>query len=325
MILVHAGNRTDVADRNGANRFPESHVPDVAHRVGRLLDSLRPTCIVTAAAAGADLIVLQEAHRRAIAVRVVLPLLESEFIERSVADRGAHWLEMYRSLRTQIPDDHVLVTDLSDDDDWYLNGNDLILDAARAIRPQQLVVALVVRPTGGEDPPSATDDFAERARMRGLPLIGIDPSMELADLKPAFVIMPYGEKRDPRTGGWIDFDSIFDRLIVPSLDNASLRWTRADRSFETGLTDDMIGQITNADMVVVDLTIDNANVFDELRSRGVVSTRTVVLLAREGASGRFDVSDAGDARQLRYALSGSTMSYEEAFAAYATLQHMLVA
>jgi hypothetical protein len=325
MILVHAGNRTDAADRDTAPRFPESNVPDVEHRVGRLLESLKPTWVVTAAAAGADLILLREALRRGVSVQVVLPLLEPEFIELGVADRDAHWLEMYRSLRTQIPDENIHITDLSDDEDWYLNGTGLILDAAQAIRPAQLVVALAIRPAKSEDPPSATDDFAQRAQDRGLPVIGIDPSILLADLERAFVIMPYGEKRDPRSGTWIDFDSIFERLIVPSLENASLNWRRAERSFDTGLVDDgMIEQIANADVVVADLTIDNPKVYDALRLRNVLATRMTVLLAREGTSAPFDISDIGDTRQFRYSLSGTTISYEEAFAAYAALQRVIV-
>jgi hypothetical protein len=325
MILVHAGNRPDAADRDTAPRFPESNVLDVGNRVGRLLESLEPTWVVTAAAPGADLILLREALRRGISVQVVFPLLEPEFIEEGFADRDPHWLEMYRSLMSQIPNENIHTTDLSDDEDWYLNGNGLILDAAQAIRPAELVVALAIRPPGEEDRPSATDDFADRARVRGLPLIGIDPSIRLADLKQAFVIMPYGEKRDPRTGTWIDFDSIFERLIVPSLENASLNWRRAERSFETGLVDDgMLEQIANADVVVADLTIDNTKVYDALELRNVLATRMTVLLAREGTSAPFDISDIGETRQFRYSLSGTTISYEEAFAAYATLQRVIV-
>jgi hypothetical protein len=323
MILVHAGNRTDAADRDIAPRFPESHVPDVELRIGRLLESLRPTCVVTAAAAGADLIVLREACRREMHVHVVLPLEEAEFIERSIADRGEHWLEMYQSLRTQIRDEDFLVTDLSDNDDWYLEGNDLILDAAQAIRPAELVAALVVRPSNGDDPPSATDDFAQRAQDRGFPLIGIDPSRQLADRTQAFVLMPYGEKRDPRTGSWIDFDSIFDRLIVPSLENASLDWHRSDRSFGIGLIDDDVSEeIANAHVVVVDLTIDDPRARDELRLRQPTTTHTTVVLAREGTSPPLDI---GNTRQLQYKASGTTMSYEEAFAAYEILRKVLVA
>jgi hypothetical protein len=322
MILVHAGNRPDAADRDAAPRFPESNVLDVGHRVGRLLESLKPTWVVTAAAPGADLILLQEALRHGISVHVVFPLLEPEFIEEGFADRDPHWLEMYRSLMSQIPIENTHTTDLSDDEDWYLDGNGLILDTAQAIQPAELVVALAIRPPDGEDPPSATDDFAERARVRGIPLVGLDPSMRLADLKQAFVIMPYGEQQDPRTGTWIDFDSVFDRLIVPSLENASLRWRRAERSFETGLIDEgTIEQIADADVVVADLTVDHPKLSDELLSRCARATRRTVLLAREAASGSFDASDI---REYRYGMSGTTMSYEEAFAAYATLQRMLV-
>ena len=90
MLLVHAGNRLDLANRRGA-RFPSSQVPTVRTRVRQVLDTLRPSGVVSAAASGADLIVLEEAIIRSIAIHVVLPISREEFVNKSVADTGPDW------------------------------------------------------------------------------------------------------------------------------------------------------------------------------------------------------------------------------------------
>src|SRR3954463_10142053 len=78
MLLVHAGNRVDAPDRADP-RFPLEHLHDVHLRIGRLLAALSPRGVVSSAAAGADLIVLEEAASRGIPIHVVLPLVAPEF------------------------------------------------------------------------------------------------------------------------------------------------------------------------------------------------------------------------------------------------------
>jgi hypothetical protein len=85
----YAGNRVDAADRGGPSRFPESQVPFVRERLARLVEALRPRVVVSAAAAGADLLLLEEALAvKGLAVHVVLPFAAPRFRETSVADRG---------------------------------------------------------------------------------------------------------------------------------------------------------------------------------------------------------------------------------------------
>jgi hypothetical protein len=176
VLLVHAGNRVDHPDRSSP-RFPSSTVPAVRARVRRLLADLRPNAVVSAAAAGADLIVLGEAIDAGIAVHVALPLTTDEFSQRSVADLGEAWqVEYERVLAHATLHGSVSIDDLSDDDDWYLNGNDCILDRAALVAQSgagepDSVYALVLRPHGGDGARSATDHFAALAAGRGWPVI----------------------------------------------------------------------------------------------------------------------------------------------------------
>jgi len=174
MWIVHAGNRVDTPDRATA-RFPVTKVPAVEARLRRLLAELRPSGVVSAAAAGADLLVLGAAADLGIEIDVLLPLEVDDFVKRSVADQGDDWVERFERL---LPDRaQATVADLSAYDDWYLRGNDLLLDrvAARSEKAGEGVIVVTVRPAPG-GPPSATDDLAAKAAARGWPIIDIDPT-----------------------------------------------------------------------------------------------------------------------------------------------------
>ena len=104
VLIVHAGNRIDAPDR-GEPRFPASQVGAVAQRVGRLLDVMQPAGVVSAPAAGADLIVLDEARRRAIPLHVFLPIEVDEFVRVSVADHDTEWLGLFETVMDHARDD----------------------------------------------------------------------------------------------------------------------------------------------------------------------------------------------------------------------------
>ncbi|HEX4982879.1 MAG TPA: hypothetical protein VFV63_14330 [Ilumatobacteraceae bacterium] len=178
MLLAHAGNRIDAEDR-AEPRFPTTQVGIVTEVIARALGDLRPSSVVSAAANGADLIVLAEAQRRGIATHVVLPLPANAFLETSVAGADPSWVEMYcRVLDTAgtSPGSTVETLDLDAESEWYLIANGLILQRARAVaRHDEAIVAMTVRPTEGETPPSATDDFARLAAEAGLTVLTIDP------------------------------------------------------------------------------------------------------------------------------------------------------
>ena len=170
MLLVHAGNRIDLPGRIEP-RFPAAAVVDVRPRIERLLFDLSPEGVVSAAASGADLLVLDAAQGLGIPVWIVLPLTEDQFLETSVSDQGQEWIDRYHRVRAAATE--VAVADLSAHDDWYLRGNDVILARAEAVAAELGggepvgISALVIRPAVN-DGRSATDDFAAKARKRGM-------------------------------------------------------------------------------------------------------------------------------------------------------------
>jgi hypothetical protein len=130
----------------------------VADRVAHLLNTLQPIGVVSAAAAGADLIVLDEAIRAGIGAHVVLPIGRREFVEQSVADAGPEWVQRFDAVM-----DHIA----GDPRCSVVQGEELA--------GGEVIVALTVRPPEGETPPSVSDAFAARAERSGLLTLCIDP------------------------------------------------------------------------------------------------------------------------------------------------------
>jgi hypothetical protein len=189
VIIVHAGNRIDRPARTTA-RFPASQIAQVTARVARLLGVLAPVAVVSAPAAGADLIVLAEAQRLGVPVHVLLPIPEHDFVTASVADDGSQWVlafdEVMRAARAD-PLSSIEAIDMRDVPQWYVAANAVLLHLARRIARRdngddEPVLALTVRPAGTEDPPSATDDLAARARRAGLAVLTLDPRPGACDI-----------------------------------------------------------------------------------------------------------------------------------------------
>ena len=96
----------------------------------------------------------------------------------SVADQGPEWLDTYRAVIDHAATDWrstVFQIAKGERDEWYLEANDDVLARAAAIAGDELLVALTVRPPAGENPPSTTDDFADRAGRAGLIVVSVDP------------------------------------------------------------------------------------------------------------------------------------------------------
>jgi len=115
----------------------------------------------------------------------------------------------------------------------------------------------------------------------------------------AFVAMPFGVKPGP-DGKSIDFNRVYSEYIQPALSAAGMDAFRADEEVRAGdIRIDMFQELLMADMVVVDLTIDNPNVWYELGVRHALRARGVVLVSGGHVTTAFDVYTD---RKLRYSL-----------------------
>ena len=107
----------------------------------------------------------------------------------------------------------------------------------------------------------------------------------------AFVIRPFREKKDA-AGKVIDFERVHNELIGPALAAANLGGSTTGEIVEPGnIREDMFSLILEADLVVCDITVHNANVFYELGIRHALRKRRTVLIKGEPAadSPPFDI------------------------------------
>lgn len=105
----------------------------------------------------------------------------------------------------------------------------------------------------------------------------------------AFVIMPFGTKKGA-DGQPINFNAIYEHLIKPALESAGFESFRADESTASGdILTDMFQELLLADLCLVDMSIDNANVFYELGIRHAFRKRGIVHIQAGRAYMPFDV------------------------------------
>jgi tetratricopeptide (TPR) repeat protein len=115
----------------------------------------------------------------------------------------------------------------------------------------------------------------------------------------AFVAMPFGLKQDNQ-GNEIDFNRVYAELIKPALEELSLDVFRADEEERAGdIRTDMFQELLIADLVVVDLTLENPNVWYELGVRHALRARGVILICGGRVTTAFDLYTD---RKLRYGL-----------------------
>lgn len=108
-------------------------------------------------------------------------------------------------------------------------------------------------------------------------------------LPHAFVVMPFGRKKGP-DGQWIDFNSIYQNLIKPALEEAGFESFRADEESVSGdILSDMFQELLLADLVLADLSIDNANVFYELGVRHALRKRGLIHIQSGRAYMPYDI------------------------------------
>jgi hypothetical protein len=117
----------------------------------------------------------------------------------------------------------------------------------------------------------------------------------------AFVIRPFGKKKDSN-GREVDFEAVHAALIGPALKDAKLEGSTTGEIIDAGnIREDMFSLILEADLVVADISLLNANVFYELGIRHALRRKhTVLIRDRDAAdSPPFDILTD---RYLKYTL-----------------------
>jgi len=105
----------------------------------------------------------------------------------------------------------------------------------------------------------------------------------------AFIIRPFGTKKD-RNQNEVNFDAVQEQLIVPALERVGVDGRTTLDSLRAGnIRVDMFQRLLPADLVVADLSLDNANVFYELGIRHALREKRTFMLRCEGDKYPFDL------------------------------------
>ncbi|NET30952.1 MAG: DUF4071 domain-containing protein [Cyanothece sp. SIO1E1] len=162
----------------------------------------------------------------------------------------------------------------------------LVIEAEAKIIEPEVTEPEVAEPEVTEPEVTEPEVTAEKVT---IPVKGQLEKQPQRGLPHAFVVMPFGRKQGP-DGRWIDFNSIYQDLIKPALEEAGFESFRADEEAASGdILTDMFQELLLADLVIADLSIDNANVFYELGIRHAMRRRGVVHIQSGRAYMPFDI------------------------------------
>lgn len=125
-----------------------------------------------------------------------------------------------------------------------------------------------------------------------------------------FVIMGFGKKQDPYTNRTIDLDATYDKIIRPSVVACDYKCIRADEILDSGIIDrSMYALLYKADLVIADITTDNANALYELGTRHALRPFSTIIIKGGESKLPFDL---GHIRILSYEHLGNEISEKEA-------------
>ncbi len=121
-----------------------------------------------------------------------------------------------------------------------------------------------------------------------------------------FVAMPFGTKPDSMHIGTIDFDAIYENGIKPALSGLDVDFIRADEERTGGMIHvPMFARLLLAEVAIVDVTIDNANVFYELGVRHCAKPRSTIIVSGKNGPLPFDIANL---RAIPYELADGRLT-----------------
>lgn len=196
-LLVFSGLEPDL--RTGSSRFPESEEGRVRKEVAAYLSVNRPVAVYCSAAAGSDIILLEEAASLGIEVQVILPAGMEEFRHRSVQPFGERWVSRFDAAIASAARVECLGRHFPSDEGSGLlmdYCSDVLLGSAvlRAETGGFGLAALAVWDGGASDEAGGAGDFVRRWGQRVETIPRTPPAKVISPL-PAGVVAPVPDFR----------------------------------------------------------------------------------------------------------------------------------
>lgn len=128
--------------------------------------------------------------------------------------------------------------------------------------------------------------------------------------KLCFVIMGFGQKKDPDTNRTINLDETYKKIIRPAVESCEYNCVRADEILESGMIDrSMFALLYSAELVIADISTYNPNAIYELGTRHVFKPFSTIIIKEEDTKNPFDFNHI---RTLSYKHLGNEISEAEA-------------
>jgi len=132
--------------------------------------------------------------------------------------------------------------------------------------------------------------------------------------KHVFVLMPFGDK-DEYQGGSLESNYVYDEIIAPGVQMAlgenCVLTREVDKRHSGSITDSIVRHLATADVVIVDITGWNPNVFLELGIRYALRNKITIILAQGGTELPFDIAGYRAIFYQRFAPSDARKTISE--------------
>jgi len=182
-VILFTGHMVDAPGRVVAS-FPAALAPEAARRIDAALaeiDAGPADLALTQGAAGGDLLFAEACLARAVPLRLLLPLQESEFVAQSLlpVEDGEEWHARYRAVVARLdepPSEAPRVLGaLATGEDPFVRGNLWLLASALAFGAERLR-CLCLWDGGGGDGPGGTRHLVDAVYGAGGTVLRIDPA-----------------------------------------------------------------------------------------------------------------------------------------------------
>ncbi len=140
--------------------------------------------------------------------------------------------------------------------------------------------------------------------------------------KLCFVIMGFGQKKDPDTNRTINLDETYKKIIRPAVESCDYICVRADEILESGMIDrSMFALLYSAELVIADISTYNPNAIYELGTRHVFKPFSTIIIKEEDTKNPFDFNHI---RTLSYKHLGNEISETEAKKCVRQLKDLII-
>ncbi|GHT58036.1 hypothetical protein AGMMS50239_01720 [Bacteroidia bacterium] len=141
--------------------------------------------------------------------------------------------------------------------------------------------------------------------------------------KMCFVIMGFGEKKDPETNRTIDLDKTYKKIIKPAVEACNYNCVRADEILDSGIIDrSMYALLYSAELVIADISTFNLNAIYELGTRHALKPYSTIIIREDKSKLPFDINHN---RILSYNHLGNEISDTEAKKSVKELKDLITA